>query len=229
MNFSLVNLLPLPLLRGINLLRPNSINPQHSRKPIYDPIPPSITKLPQPSPTRNPSPSSSSSITKQLASEIRHVRLFAYRYISRAEYRLNALFDSVIAHERTFTQTIASLAPPPESHERLIPGSLYVLVAGMAGSIVARNRNIVIRACVPAALGIGAAWVILPTTTRNVADLVWTWEERVPVVALNHLRVREAVTEGARIGKEKADEARRWTETVVKEGREALEGWVKNG
>lgn len=108
-----------------------------------------------------------------------------------------------------------------------MPGSLYVLVAGMAGSIVSRNRNIVLRACVPAAFGIGAAWLLLPTTTRNVGDLVWSWEERVPAIATNHMRVRGALEEGIRIAKERAEQARIWSEEAAKDGREVLEGWAK--
>ena len=108
-----------------------------------------------------------------------------------------------------------------------MPGSLYVVVAGMAGSIVSRNRNIVLRAGVPAAFGLGAAWLLLPITTRNVGDLVWSWEERVPAIAMNHMRVRGALEEGVRIAKERAEQTRRWSEEVVKDGREVLEGWAK--
>lgn len=201
--------------------------PKHSRKPIYDPAP--LPQPPKPSPARTPASPTTPSLTDQLASEIRHVRLFAYKHSSRAEDSLNALFESALAHERSFTQTIVALRPPPESHERLIPGSLYVLVAGMAGSIVARNRNIILRASIPAALGLSAAWLVLPTTTANVADLVWSWEERVPAIALNHLRARKAVEEGVRIALDKAEQTRRWSEEAVKEGREALEGWVRQG
>lgn len=97
----------------------------------------------------------------------------------------------------------------------------------MAGSIVSRNRNIVLRAGVPAAFGLGAAWLLLPTTTRNVGDLVWSWEERVPAIAMNHIRVRGALEEGVRIAKEKAEQTIEWSEAAVKDGREVLEGWAK--
>lgn len=97
----------------------------------------------------------------------------------------------------------------------------------MAGSIVSRNRGIILRASVPAAFGLGAAWLLLPITTRNVGDLVWSWEERVPAIAMNHMRVRGALEEGFRIAKEKAEETRRWSEVAVRDGREVLEGWSK--
>ena len=68
--------------------------------------------------------------------------------------------SSVLKHEQSFTSTVASLAPPKESGERLFPGGIYVLVATMAGSIVSRNRNILIRATFPAAVGVGTAWYL---------------------------------------------------------------------
>ncbi len=58
--------------------------------------------------------------------------------------------DKAFALEQSFTSTVASLAPPArESGERLMPGLIYVLVAAMAGSIVTRNRNILLRSSVP--------------------------------------------------------------------------------
>ena len=135
--------------------------------------------------------------------------------------------SSVLHSERAFTQTIASLAPPPETHERVMPGALYVLVAAMTGSIISRNRNILLRATTPFAVGLGAAWIVLPYTMRNVADLVWTYEEKVPVIALNHMRIRGAVEESWRQAKIRGEATKRWSDEVVKESREAIEGWVR--
>jgi len=137
--------------------------------------------------------------------------------------------SSVLHQEQAFTQTIASLAPPPETHERIMPGVLYVLVAAMAGSIVSRNRNMLLRASVPFAVGIGTAWVVLPYTSRNVADLIWTYEERAPLIAENHMRIRGAAEEGWKQAKIRGEATRKWSDEMVKEGREAVEGWVKKG
>lgn len=99
----------------------------------------------------------------------------------------------------------------------------------MAGSIVTRNRNVLVRASVPAAVGVAAAWLLLPATTRNVADLVWTYEERVPGVAEGHVRVRE-VLEGAWRGVEEGvGSVRVLVQDGVRVGREAVEGWVGSG
>lgn len=110
-----------------------------------------------------------------------------------------------------------------------MPGALYVLVAAMSGSIVTRNRNILLRATVPFAVGVGAAWVVLPVTTRNVADLVWKYEERVPLIAENHLRVRGAAVQGWREIKDRGNRVKEWSDERVREGREAVEEWVRKG
>ena len=99
----------------------------------------------------------------------------------------------------------------------------------MAGSIVSRNRNILLRASVPFAVGLGTAWVVLPVTTRNVADLVWTFEEKAPLIATNHMRIRGAVEEGWRQAKIRGEITKSWSDERVKECREALEGWVRKG
>lgn len=104
-----------------------------------------------------------------------------------------------------------------------------MLVAAMAGSIVSRNRNILLRASVPLAVGVGAGWLVLPVTMRNVGDLVWGYEERVPVVAENHLRVRGAAVEGWRQVVLHGETARRWSEERIRDGREVVEGWVQKG
>ena len=91
--------------------------------------------------------------------------------------------DSALHLEDSFTSTVASLAPSPQSGEKLMPGTLYVLVAAMTGSIVSRNRNIILRGAIPLAVGIGAGWVVLPVTMRNVSDLLWKYEQRFPAVA----------------------------------------------
>ena len=135
----------------------------------------------------------------------------------------------MLHHERSFTDTLASLKPPPQAHEELMPGALYVLVATMAGSIISRNRNILLRATFPAALGVGVAWVVLPGTMRNVSDLAWKYEKEYPVIANNHLRIRGAVEEGLRYGGERTQDLQEWGSRVTGEAREGVEGWMRKG
>ena len=137
--------------------------------------------------------------------------------------------DRFMDAEHSFTSTIASLAPPKESNEKLLPGGIYVLVAAMAGSILSRNRNIVIRFVTPVLTGVTAAHYVVPRTTQNVGNLVWRWEERFPGVRDNHLRISERVRHFVETGKAHSQMGLAMAEEKVSGVRESVEDWVKKG
>ncbi|KAK0731497.1 apolipo protein O-domain-containing protein [Lasiosphaeris hirsuta] len=174
-------------------------------------------------PQRRPTP------TARLAAQIRLGRLFLYKQAATAEDAVNSTMARAFSLEHSFTSTIASLAPPRESGERLLPGLIYVLVAGMAGSIVARNRGVLLRASAPLALGIGAAWVVLPVTMTNVSGLAWKYEQRFPAVAEAHISAREGVAKGVSFAKVHGEVATRRVTEAVADARETVEGWVRKG
>ncbi|KAF2685757.1 hypothetical protein K458DRAFT_299419 [Lentithecium fluviatile CBS 122367] len=208
-------------------------DPSLNRKPIYDDTPLDTT---MPSPTSPAAPSTPSSPTPyrptptdRLAVQIRHARLALYNQATRAEDSVNAALTSTLRLEHSFTSTIRGLAPPKESGERVFPGALYVLVASMAGSIISRNRNILLRATVPAAIGLGTAYAVLPLTMRNVGDLVWTYEERYPVLADTHLRTKERIAQFWETGKAHSAMTVGMVQDKISGTREHLEEWVKKG
>ncbi|KAI9775728.1 MAG: hypothetical protein M1839_000930 [Geoglossum umbratile] len=201
------------------------------KKPIYDNFPkisPSSPSNSRPSDSeqdvpRRPTP------TDRLAARIRIARLALYSQAIRAENSFNDLMSKLLAMENTFTTTVASLAPPKESGEKLLPGALYVLVSSMAGSIVTRNRNILIRGISPVVIGVGAGWVVLPITMRNVGDLVWRWEERVPAISETHLRIRNRVEHTWYMSKMHWDLVANRVDVWVGDRREKVQDWVKKG
>lgn len=142
---------------------------------------------------------------------------------------MNSMMNKVLQLESDFTSTIASLAPPRGSNEKVLPGSVYILVAAMAGSIITRNRNILLRATVPLATGITTAHYVLPITTRNVGDLIWKYEERYPVIRDNHLLIKERVSHFIETGKAHSKMGLAMAEDKVQEARDSVEGWVKKG
>ena len=172
---------------------------------------------------RRPSP------TDRLAFQVGKARLFLYKCAVATEDKVNETVDSAFHLEQSFTNTVASLAPPRESSERLMPGAIYVLVAAMAGSIVTRNRNILLRATVPLALGIGAGWTVLPVTMRNVSELAWKYEQRFPAVAESHIKLREGIQKGVSFAKVHKEVSVRYVDEKVTDAREVVEGWVKQG
>lgn len=121
--------------------------PTSPKSGITDPLtnnPPSVPEVSTPTPT------------DRLEVQIRHVRLWLHDQAVTAEKQFNRGLTWAFRQETNFTNTIASLAPGPETGEQLLPGLIYVLVATMAGSIVSRNRNILIRATFPLAVGVTA-------------------------------------------------------------------------
>lgn len=167
--------------------------------------------------------------TDRVAVQIGKVRLALHKYAVGAEDALNNTVDSAFHLEQSFTGTIASLAPPRESGERLLPGAIYVLVAAMAGSIVTRNRTILLRATAPVVFGVLAANAVLPVTSKNVSDLAWTYEQRFPAVAESHLKARESILKGVSFAKVHREVSARYVDEKVTDAREAVEGWVKQG
>ncbi|CAN8099348.1 unnamed protein product [Discula destructiva] len=167
--------------------------------------------------------------TDRLAVYVRDARLFLYRHACSAEDALNRTMARAFSLEKSFTDTVASLAPPVESGETLMPGVVYVLVAAMAGSIVTRRSNILLRATVPTAFAVGMGWTVLPVTMRNVSDLAWTYEQRFPVVADSHLKTREAWEQSISFVQAHRRVAGEMVDEKVKSARETVEDWVKKG
>lgn len=210
--------------------------PRHGtqRKPIYDepierapkheitPSKPAAPSAPSAQPT-SPTP------TDILTAQVRQARLFLYENCLAAENSFNDFLSRVLRVENAFTDTVASLAPSPESGERLMPGGIYVIVSAMAGSIVARNRGIFLRAVTPLGFGTVAAWTLLPVTMRNVSDLIWEYEKKAPTVAEQHLKIRESAEHIWYTGLAHSAMARARMEEKIGQGREKLEEWVRKG
>lgn len=167
--------------------------------------------------------------TDRLATQVRAARLFLYRQACGAEDAVNQAMARAFHLEKSFTDTVASLAPPAESGEKLMPGLVYVLVAAMAGSIVTRRSNILLRATVPAAFGVGMGWTVLPVTMGNVGELAWRYEQRFPAVAEGHVKTREAWRGSLEYAKEQRHTVLATVEEKVKSARETVEDWVRKG
>lgn len=167
--------------------------------------------------------------TDRIAVEIGKARLALYKFALGAENKVNETMDSAFHLEQSFTKSIAALAPPRESGEKLMPGAIYVLVAAMAGSIITRNRNILLRTTMPIAFGVGAGWTVLPITMRNVSDLTWKYEQKFPAVADAHLMVREGIRKGISFAKVHKEVGVQYVDDKVTDARETVESWVKQG
>ncbi|KAF2641402.1 hypothetical protein P280DRAFT_489773 [Massarina eburnea CBS 473.64] len=207
-----------------------------ARKPIYDDAAFDSANPRLPTPTRPAAPATPTTDepyratpTDRLAVQIGHARMALYKASTRAEDGVNNALTETLRLEHSFTSTIRGLAPAKETGERLFPGVLYVLVASLSGSILTRNRNLLLRTSVPAAIGLGAAYAVLPHTMKNVGDLAWTYEEKYPVLVDAHLRTKQRVTTFLETGKAHSAMGVGMLQDKVSETRDSLENWVKKG
>ncbi|KAF8543866.1 apolipo protein O-domain-containing protein [Trichophaea hybrida] len=209
-------------LVGVTLLTTSTVYAEEpSKKPIYD-TPPPLTTPPTSSPT-HPTP------TDRLAAHISRARRFINVHYRLACYKLDDAFSKYLSYEHSITRTIANLAPPKDSPEKVMPGAIYVTVATMAAGIITRRRMWPVRAVTPLLVGVGSAWYFIPQTARNVGDLVWEWEKKVPQVAETHQDTREAVESAWRKTYETTVEARKKVDEAVSNVRKSAEDLVKKG
>lgn len=200
------------------------------KKPIYSDLPTAPT-TPKPSPTspvsepnpRNPTP------TDRLTTQVKKARLFIYDQSLAAENGVNIFMSWAFKQETSFTNTIASLAPSPESGEQLLPGAIYVLVATLGGTIMTRNRGIILRATFPLAVGITAGWLLIPVTMRNIADMSWEYEKKVPVISSTHAQISGFSREAWKQTKVHAKMVTQWANSTTGESRKKIESWVEKG
>jgi organizing structure protein 2 len=156
-------------------------------------------------------------------------RLAVHSQAARLEDSFNALASRAFKVEHNLTSTIASLAPARQSGETVLPGAIYVLVAAMGTSILARNRNILIRASLPVAVGIGAANYLLPVTSKNVGELIWEYEKKVPALANAHEKYQERITKFVHTGISHSKMGAGMLEDKIADARKSMEGWVSKG
>ncbi|KAI9888545.1 MAG: hypothetical protein M1814_006845 [Vezdaea aestivalis] len=205
-----------------------------SKKPIYDELPQTSTlsklRLRAPSSDESPpppSPSPRQTATSQLAAQISNFRQSLYPPALRLETQFNDGLSRAFKLESSFTTRIAALAPPVNSGERVLPNGLWVLVSALAGSMVTRNRGILLRSSVPVAAGVAAGWLVVPVTMRNVAQLTWEVEGKVPGLQERHEVVRKEVKRLWETSKAHSGMTVAMVEDKVGEAREGVEGWVK--
>ncbi|KAK3810845.1 MAG: hypothetical protein J3Q66DRAFT_443142 [Benniella sp.] len=68
-------------------------------------------------------------------------------------------------HHRYMSQQVTN-----KQDEELVPGLFYVALAGLSGSVIARQRNVMIRMASPLAFATAAGAYFLPNTTHSLLD-----------------------------------------------------------
>lgn len=77
--------------------------------------------------------------------------------------------------EQQFTATMSSLH---HRREDLFPNCIYILIGGLTGQIITRQRSFFARTLAPVALGLASFYWFLPETFKNTAYYAWKIEQR---------------------------------------------------
>ncbi|GAA95895.1 uncharacterized protein L969DRAFT_88737 [Mixia osmundae IAM 14324] len=87
----------------------------------------------------------------------------------------NKTVDSLLSAENQLAKEAKAIRAP---NEPLTPHLLYVGIAALTGSILTRNRNILLRLTIPPLFLFGSASYLLPATTQNLVNRVSELEHR---------------------------------------------------
>lgn len=90
-------------------------------------------------------------------------QLFKYLELSKKVYIDQS--DKYFKAEREVSSTVSSLH---DKREEYFPNALYVLTGGLFGSVLARNRNILLRIASPLACGLVSLKFFFPLTFANI-------------------------------------------------------------
>lgn len=130
--------------------------------------------------------------TSLVQDSIRKARESVVGAYACAENWLNNNKSKYIELERSVTNTFSELH---DKREDLLPNSIYIIVAGLSGNIIARNRGPVTRFIVPTVLGLASFKYFLPHTFSNTFGLLWKVEQRtLPQIAEQQASAYEKAT-----------------------------------
>ncbi|CAG8568676.1 178_t:CDS:2 [Ambispora gerdemannii] len=131
---------------------------------------------------------------------IRQTRFKAKKALEDTENQFRQVSDRWISIEQKTERAINDVVSPKE---RLIPEVLYVGVAGLAGSVLAKNRGAFLRLTTPIVFTIAASYYFLPITSRNIARKLFEYEQQSPALVNIHKSISQTTEES----KNKIDEA----------------------
>ncbi|RHZ46641.1 hypothetical protein Glove_610g4 [Diversispora epigaea] len=128
----------------------------------------------------------------KLEQDIRKTRTKIAQTKNKFEYNLRGVINKWIEIEQKTEKTIKDVIDP---RERFMPEVLYIAVAGLAGTIAARNRNILIRIASPVIFTIAASYYFIPQTSHNISAKIREYEERSPKFMKVHESIKNTADE----------------------------------
>lgn len=116
--------------------------------------------------------------TESLFKSLRHTTNDVY------EQALGYLKSGYTRYNRTEENVTSTLTQPHSKSDDLFPNSIYIVIATLSGTIIARQRGQFAKATLPIILGLASFKYLLPNTFDNVTAFVWGLEkEKIPYIA----------------------------------------------
>ena len=137
--------------------------------------------------------------------------------VEQAVERASSTVESPLRHQLTYFSRVGRVKSILVPEETLTPGLLYVGVSALTGSILARNRSILLRFALPPTLLLLSFDHFLPKTYHNLSSYFGTLEDKyLPAIAKKHdtAKAHTAMTWGR-------------IKDVTKDGRATLGGGVE--
>lgn len=156
---------------------------------------------------------------KALESNIKVAREWFAAKVGQGNEYIDEAFNKYLAVENSVTKTVADLKSPQED---ILPAGIYITVAALSGSILTRNRNILLRSALPLAFGVAAFSYFLPQTAQNTGSLLWKYEQKVPEVAKAHVQTKETVDSFAKNVRQALDDGKTSLESGVHSTRQFI-------
>ncbi|KAI9498845.1 apolipo protein O-domain-containing protein [Zychaea mexicana] len=126
----------------------------------------------------------------KLEEHVAYAEKYANERVEEGKTHVNKLHGEWKQFEQCVKNTVKETIA---KDEEILPNALYIGVAALAGTILARNRNIVIRFATSTALAVGASHYLLPKTTQNVCVQLEKVERKYPQLQSAHQSVNEVV------------------------------------
>ncbi|CAG8480528.1 16740_t:CDS:2 [Funneliformis mosseae] len=134
----------------------------------------------------------------RLEEGIKQARIHVAKAACDFERQFHGVINKWITIEQNTEKTIKEVIAP---NERLMPEALYVTIAGLAGTIIARNRNILLRIATPIVFTIASSYYFLPQTSQNISKKFQENQQKYPQL----LKVHRSISDIASDAKQKVD------------------------
>ncbi|KAI8992010.1 apolipo protein O-domain-containing protein [Mycotypha africana] len=146
----------------------------------------------------------------KLEEQVHYAQKYAHQTLQQGKSHVDTWVNKYKTVENDLKTDIDNII---DKNEEIMPNILYVGVAALAGTVIARRRNIVLRFLTSTTLAIGTSYYLLPKTTCNVGHKLQKLENRYPQLKSIHQQVDHAITDA----RKQADETVRKLRGTVDE------------